>query len=531
MNYRQEIEVDLIDLCRVILKKWRSIILIMIICATGFGALSYYRPDVADKSKDMKVTVVTKDELDEMRNRLDDKKAEEVLLAVDSLLIDKEKYEDVLKQQKDSIRLRIDAEKRPVMITGYMISGYIEDTHAYMSEVTSADNIISLYSSALKSAPVIQEIRDATGYDANELYIKELYTIGKAGLSLMNITVTAPSKGECEAIMDVLEKNVASLKPSISAINQHKLEKVSENYYEQLDTGLRDEKKSLEQSIINYQKSFLTVPTTYSADQKEYYETLVDLAEGRLTLGSEEAKKAAIEKTMQEMELAAKNQTQETDYENLGITDIVSGQKNATKVLQRRVSKKVIALGVLAGAFLACMWYAAIYVISGTLRIESDLSDIFKLSIYGRIRPQKGNGKKKLFAGIDNFIERLFNKNKPAFTEEESLDIVCSGIGASARKSDAKKVFVTSADSGECSEKYRGKIVDSLKGGKYLPKGCIAETGKNVVFDPRALEKMVQSDGVVLVEKIGGSRYENIGNELETIKKYGVDVLGVVVLE
>lgn len=347
----------------------------------------------------------------------------------------------------------------------------------------------------------------------------------------MNITVTAPSKGECEAIMDVLEKNVASLKPSISAINQHKLEKVSENYYEQLDAGLRDEQKSLEQSIINYQKSFLNVPTTYTADQKEYYETLVDLAEGRLTLGSEEAKKAAIEKTRQEMELAAKNQTQETDYENLGITDIVSGQKNATKALRKHVSLKFVALGTLAGAFLACMWYAAVYVISGTLRIESDLSDIFKLSIYGKIKPQKGNGKKKIFAGIDNFIERLFNKNKPAFTEEESLDIVCSGIGASAKKNDTKKLFVTSADSGEYSEEYLEKIVDSLRRGKYLPEGCAVETGKNVVFDPRALEKMVQSDGVVLVEKIGESRYENINNELETIKKYGIEILGAVVLE
>ena len=79
-------------------------------------------------------------------------------------------------------------------------------------------------------------------------------------------------------------------------------------------------------------------------------------------------------------------------------------------------------------------------------------------------------------------------------------------------------------DNNALIEAYKKEVAD-------LPKGCIAETGKNVVFDPRALEKMVQSDGVVLVEKIGGSRYENIGNELETIKKYGVDVLGVVVLE
>lgn len=531
MNYRQDIEIDLIDLCKVIIKKWRSILLLMVIFAAALGVMSYFRPDVVDKSKDVKVTVVTRGELDALRDKLEEKKAEEVLLAVDSFLIDKEKYEELLEQQHDSIRLKINAEKRPVMVSSYMISDYIEDTHAYLSEVTSADNIISLYSSALKSAPVIQEIRDATGYDVNELYIKELYSIGKVGLSLMNITVTAPSKDECEAIMDVLEKNVTSLKTSISAINQHSLEKVSENYYEQLDTELRDEKKSAEQSIINYQRAFLNVPVTYTEDQIEYYETLVDLAEGRLTLGSEEAKKVAMEKARKEMELAAEKQAQESDYENLGINDIVSSQKNATKTLKKHVSLKFVVIGALAGAFFACLWYAVVYVISGILRIETDLSDVYKLSIYGRIKTQRENGKKKLFAGIDNFIDRLFDKNKPVFTEEESLDIVCSGIGASTRKNDAKKVFITSADLGECTEKYREKIVDSLKNGKYLPEGCMAETGKNVVFDPRALEKMVQSDGVILVEKIGGSRYENIENELEVIKKYGVDVMGAVVLE
>ena len=60
MNNRQEIEVDLIDLCRVILKKWRSIVLLMIICAAALGTLSYVRPGVADKSKNVKATVVTK---------------------------------------------------------------------------------------------------------------------------------------------------------------------------------------------------------------------------------------------------------------------------------------------------------------------------------------------------------------------------------------------------------------------------------------------------------------------------------------
>ncbi len=531
MNYKEETEIDLIDLLHVILRKWRSIVVAMLLGAIALGAFSYFKPSAVDKSKAVKVTVITRDELDEMRDKLEDKEAEEVLLTIDSYLISKEKYDELLELNENSIRYKIDAEKEPNMIVTYMISDYIEDTHAYMSEVSSADNIISLYNSSLHSASVIQQIRDVTGYDVNEVYIKELYSVSKAGLSMMNLYVTAPSKEECEAIMGVLEKNINELKASIAAINTHKIQRVSENYYEQLDTGLRDTQKSMEQSIIDYQKSFLSVPSAFTNDQKEYYETLIDLSEGRLTLGSKEAKEAAVKKAEEEMRLAAEQKKLEEASDNVDFADALESQKNAQKVLEKHVSKKFIAIGGLAGAFLAVMWYCVAYVIAGTLRTEADLSDIFRLSLYGRIKAVDGSGKKKLFAGIDKWIDGLFNKNRPDFSEKESLDIVCSGIGVSAQKNEAKKIFVTGVGNDADSEKYKEMIVSDLKSGKYLPEGCEVDFGKNVVFDPRALEKMAHSDGVVLVEKIGSSRYENIGNELEAFKKYGVDVFGAVVLE
>lgn len=530
MNYREEIEIDLIDLLHVVLRKWRVIISFMLLGAIALGTFSYLKPTAFDKSSETKVTVITKDELDALRDKLEDKKREEVLLAVSSFLISKDKYEDVLEHQQDSIKNKINAENEPNMITTYMISDYIEDTHAYMSEVTSADNIISLYSSALGSASVIQEIRDVTGYDVNELYIKEIYSVSKSGLSMMKISVTAPSRTECEAIMDVLEKNVSSLRSSINAVNQHKIQKVSENYYEQLDTGLRDTQKAEEQSIIDYQKSFLTIPTSFSEDQKKYYETLIDIADGRLTLGTQEAKDAAVKEAEQEAQKSAAL-IQEHNVEDVDFSDVLNSQANSGKTSTKHVSKKMIALGGLAGAFCVILWYCLLYVLAGTLRMSTDLSDVFKLSVYGTIKTESGENKKKLFAFVDKFIDGLFDKNRPVFSEDESLDMVCSGIGASVKKKEAKKLFISGVGTSSQSEVYKEKISDRLRNGKYLPDDCEVSFGKNVVYDPRALEKMVQSDGVVLVEQIGSSRYENIGNELDAISKYGVDVLGTVVLE
>ena len=532
MNYRDEIEIDLIDLLHVVLRKWRVIIAFMLLGAIALGALSYLKPVGFDKSSEPKVTIITKDELDALRDKLEDKEKETVLLAVSSFLINKEKYEDALEHQQDSIKNKINADNEPNMITTYMISDYIEDTHAYMAEVISADNIISLYSSALGSASVIQQIRDVTGYDVNELYIKEIYSVNKSGLSMMNISVTAPSRTECEAIMDVLEKNVSSLKSSINAVNRHKIEKVSENYYEQLDTGLKNTQRDEEQSIIDYKKSFLTVPKDYTEDQKKYYETLIDLAEGRLTLGSRKDKEAAIQKAEEESRLAAMQKQQDEKIEYNEFSDIVSAQSEVNiLVSDKQVSKKYVVLGGFVGAFCVILWTCILYILSGTLRLETDLSDVFRLSVFGSIKTDGKGGKKRFLSAIDDFIDGMFNKNRPEFSEDECIDIVCSGISVSAKKKDAKLLYITGVGTALQSEVYKEKIAEALRKGNYLPEKCIVDFGKNVVYDPRSLEKMVQSDGVVLVEQIRSSRYENIGNELDVMSKYGVDVFGAIVLQ
>lgn len=527
MNYRDELEIDLIEMLHFILSKWRQIVIFMLLGAFAVGAFSNLDLGFLSGGTD-KVGIITQNEINEMRDELDDKLAEEVLLNIESYLVDKQKYEELKKQYQDSIRLKIDAEKKPTMTATYIISDFIKDEYVYMPEVSTADNIILMYSGALVNENVIKEIRKVTGYDVDESYIKELYSCSKSGLSMMDLTVNAPSMSECEAILRVLEEKIDSIQPSVSAMNNHTIQKVEENNFEQYDRDLLDEKAEIERKLLDYKKQFLTIPSSFTASQKAYYEAILDVYESKI--GSETTKEAAQKDAKSEAteEAIVDNNTEIS--EDYNISDLVNQQRFYVKKTKSGINKKMVVLGAMIGAFIVMIWYCVRYVVSGTLRTENDLINSFKLSVYGRIVLRKEK-RRKLFSSVDDYLDSLFNRNRPSFSEDESIDIVCSGISASAHKVNAKKLFLTGAGNDLLSSEYCERIAKACTEGNYNLGDCAIECGKNVVYDPRSLEKMVQSEGVVLIERIGTSRYSNIGAEIDTINKYGVNVLGAVVLE
>lgn len=51
------------------------------------------------------------------------------------------------------------------------------------------------------------------------------------------------------------------------------------------------------------------------------------------------------------------------------------------------------------------------------------------------------------------------------------------------------------------------------------------------IYSPKALETMLNSEGIVLVERIGKSKFVDINKELEYCKRYDIPVLGCVIIE
>ncbi len=77
MNYRDEMEIDLLDLLYVILNRWRSIVVFMILGALAGGIFSYFKPETVNSASASQVNIITAEELNDLQSKLDKKLTEE----------------------------------------------------------------------------------------------------------------------------------------------------------------------------------------------------------------------------------------------------------------------------------------------------------------------------------------------------------------------------------------------------------------------------------------------------------------------
>ncbi|MBP3199180.1 MAG: hypothetical protein J6N21_19565, partial [Butyrivibrio sp.] len=151
------------------------------------------------------------------------------------------------------------------------------------------------------------------------------------------------------------------------------------------------------------------------------------------------------------------------------------------------------------------------------------MTDLFGERLIGIIKPESSNPKKRAFSGIDNCIEKIFDKRDGVLPTQQALDMVISEISVGIEKSNVNKPFITSTSASEDVK----KLIETIK------TKCSSDikVGESVLVDAASLKNLSESDGVIFVEKILDSKLSDISKELELCKQYGVKVLGTVVVK
>ena len=166
----------------------------------------------------------------------------------------------------------------------------------------------------------------------------------------------------------------------------------------------------------------------------------------------------------------------------------------------RSFSVKYAALGLVAGAFIVIMIICLKYVLSQTIKTKEDMSELFKVNVLGRMK-ENADG-------------------------ELGMIVASSGLGA--QKAELKKIYAISSTDNAIVSAITDKVVEAIKQ-NYSELNV--ESGKSVLTDPSSLAKLAESNGVILIEKLRTSKFEDIAKELELAKNYGVTVLGCVIVE
>ncbi len=477
MNRRDVVEIDLIDLFLYILKRWKVLILAGLIGGLllgAYGGYKSYNPGTQPFDNSA--------ELEKLSAGLTDIEKAEVQSAADIYVSYKGLYDDRLAYGENSLLLKLDPQQVYTGTTTYFISDYFDDKGKYVVENDNAGNIVAMYRAELTDDTTISFIKNVTGYNVDNTYIREIYSVFGDGVSLLKINVKADSQNTCEAILGVLEGRLEEVKGHVADKMDHNIEKVGTVWSKGYDGSIVDTQRVQNEALVNMQTAITKIPTSLTTDQQSYYKELI---------------KSAYLPEQSEADASA----------NAGNSINIKG-----------IIKKAI-IGIIAGVFLYACYLCCIYVFDQVLRTPDMLERACGSELLGVI----GSAERKR-RGIDGWLDKLSDKKDGVRDGADTYGLIAAAVSAGMDKKGVSKLFVTGSVSTEQAETVKSKIA-SLLPGKDV------KAGASVLADPEAVKALSSSEAVLIVEQTGLSKYADICKEADICKNYGIDILGTVAVK
>ena len=493
---REELTIDLKDFLRRCVNKWKFIILCMLIGAIFVNGIeAWYSVKKAKQAKiEIEQQASEKDEtaklvtLKEYMSKLTEREISEVQNAIASYKIYQQEYVNGLAYCQNSVRMQLDPNKIPTLRIGYIIDNHYETTYPVIIKKDTTDAIISTLEEQVRSDEVSQKIANIIDMGDNIAYAQELISVDDDAQEqgMLIFSIVSDSKENCQKIAEIVKQTIdAQIENVRVACGDFDITLATEQYAEETDSNLIIEKQNKILALSNLKNSINNLTAGMSEEQITYYKALRD-DEDNIVLENSE---------IEGMSEKAENQT-----------------LSAPTVIY--VSSEWVLIGVLIGFFVGCVCILFKYIMANTLRVASDMEEPFGISVLGCITDKN---KKKI-----SFFKNRFDD----FDEEQQVQIVVMKIKAVADKAQIKNVFIGCTGETEKMQMVCSKIVSLLE--KEKIQCCL---GYSLLYNVRSMEKMTETDGMVLVEEIDKSRYEEIQKVKEISEKCQVTMLGCAVIE
>lgn len=486
-----EITIDIMDLLRRCLMKWKVMIVCMLVGAIALNGIGYLRS--AKNANAVKTQIQQMEEeqddseklitINEYMRKLSDREISEVQTALLSYKTYQQEYVDGLKYYQESVRMKQDPNCVPTLRLQYIIDNHYEVIYPVIEKRDTTQDIISILIKTIQSEDVGNAIAEVLGLEGNVAYAQELVSSWSEGRDVLMINITAEDRNDCEAIAEIVKQKIVEQTDDVSmTCGEYDIVLASEQFLQYADTGLMTTQQSVINSLNSLRSSIYYLPNGMTEDQRVYYYALLD---------NEET-----------IDLSDPNENNEIEVPELTVPEI------------KYVSLKYICLGILCAVFFVCAWIGVKYLLSVKLRVPEDIEVGFGLHLIGNITNQK--------------IKRpeIFKKTYHHLSADEQIQLIVSGIQVSAEKENMEEVFITTTCVTERSKQICSEICDAVN-----EKGISCTVGKSMVYDPQAIQQAACSNGVVLVEQIDKSRYDEIAKEKELCSKYHVPIIGCVVVE
>lgn len=483
-----EREINLWDMLWAVCLKWRSILACAIIFTILAGGFSYY------KSLQNVQTVVEEKTLEEVADSLsyEEKKNADVYLAYS------ETYNQQMKYNTEAPLMRLDANAFYVNRITLYIDNHFEVEYPIIEKEDNIEALIGAYKMSVATKEVAEKAGKIYRCEDNEAYALEMidcstaygdgtYIANDYENGLLSIAVYASDEETCLEVSDIVKERIMSEKQSIEKkFAVHDLKTFDENVRKVSDANLIKYQKEQIDKAHTMATHMTNLETKFTDAQKEYIQMSIDSSD--------------------EDRVAEKSETE------------------PVTVNKPNISKKMLLLGFVAGAFLAFAMWALLYMLSGKIRLEEDFEAVYKTKLLGNI-PMECNRKRKWFEFIDRIFIGLRHLNRRYFEKEKAYEMVAANIRIGLKGTENKNLMVSGAICGD-DEK---EVVEELA--KRLKKDDIKlEYASQILYNAESLEKMVEVGQVIFVEKVEQSLYQEVLREIEICEQQNVKVLGCIVI-
>lgn len=491
----EEVQIDLMTLMHYILRKWRSIIVVMLIVAVAANLYS------VKKSMSEAAAVSTTEEVDiekqieNAKEELTADELEQVERVYSMYEYNSQLYQENKEYLEKSVLMQLNPNEIPTVMLNYQFKKDQADEEL--------SNIFTMYENALLDEDTCTAIIQVFGEEYANTSVRELISVTDTengqnsdiiklqkdkNSGILSIQIYAGSEEQCKQVAEIVKTRVLEYTEQLQQIfGNYTVNAISEQYYISSDSNLNMQKSDVVNVVNEVCTAIKNITSGLSEKQIGYFNLLAKDCEDQTLV---------------------KEDTQET--------------ANLTANVQY-ISMKYILIGLLAGMFLAVCWYAVIYIMTQTVKDVDEVKIITNLPVFGTVLRSNDNGKRNV---IDRWIDSWFAHDKKSENNELLLTRISHEVAMLAGQKDKRNLLVACSESDQNLKKQADSLVEKLR-----ELGMNVTSTDSLVSDNTEVLKQLESaDSAVFVEQLMKSEGNQIREAVELCRRCQVEVLGSVIV-
>ena len=480
-NYEDDMEIDLVDLMFYLLKKWRSLIVaivIGVILGAGLYVVKNYQQQAEQAAQEAELL---KNDEDEAFDEKDYNISKDTKVNMDIAYQYRQLYNKQLEYNQKSIIMQLDPNE--------VYAGVLE---YYISAGNNTGLLSELYQNILNDDDILEELKDASGFKCETPYIKELISsyVSDDNAAFINVNsnvenvekhsfvtyrVVSTNQKSCEKMLQVLRERVEALQAEHEeTYGAYGASEVSSAISQVTDTTYLNAQRENVDRLSNYLTTMKNAESAFSDDEKTYYTNKYLKKEYVDSDNAEEAKAVLLEEA-----------------------------EPVSKV-------KWIAIGVILLVMIWGGYYVVRYLLDQRIKTVSELQNTYHLPVIGIVQTETNDSK-----GLDKMLDHLYQNTKQ---KPDTLEYVIQAINAMQTE---RAVLCGDIEIPEV-KKLMEELSDSCEHMK---------TGDFISKNIESLEHAKVAGNEILVVRVDKNRRKEIEKEIESCRLQKISMVGVVVVE